>query len=121
MPTYDYACEGCGGFEAIRSLSVHNEPAACPGCGTPAPRVFATAPRLALLDGVTRTDLEINERARHEPRSSRDDQVGSRFRYAGISVWGIGRPDEVRVVGTLLGPIPELLHAAAGRSKEGFI
>ena len=72
MPTYDYACGACGGFDALRSLSQRDEPAACPACGTASPRVFANAPRLALLDDGTRTALATNERARHEPQSSRD-------------------------------------------------
>ena len=72
MPTYDYACAACGGFDAIRTLGQRNEPAACPDCGAASPRVFATAPRLALMEGSTRTAIETNERARHEPKSSRD-------------------------------------------------
>lgn len=72
MPTYDYACPACGGFDAYRSLSERNEPAHCPDCGTASPRVFATAPRLALMDGATRTAMGINERARHEPKRSGD-------------------------------------------------
>ena len=72
MPTYDYACAGCGGFDAIRSLGARDEPAACPDCGAAAPRVFVAAPRLALMDGSTRTALATNERARFEPKSSRD-------------------------------------------------
>jgi putative FmdB family regulatory protein len=72
MPTYDYACGGCGGFDAIRTLADRNEPAACPDCGSPSPRVFASAPRLALLDGGTRRAMDTNERARHEPRRSGD-------------------------------------------------
>ncbi|MBC7732759.1 MAG: zinc ribbon domain-containing protein [Bacteriovorax sp.] len=72
MPTYDYACAGCGGFDAIRSLAQRNEPAACPDCGAAAARVFVTAPRLALMASSTRNAIATNERARHEPKSSRD-------------------------------------------------
>lgn len=74
MPTYDYECRDCGAFDALRPLGERNEPAACPGCGGASPRVFATAPRLALMEGGTRRALDVNERARHEPRSSRDYQ-----------------------------------------------
>lgn len=74
MPTYDYACPDCGGFDAFRTLAARNEPAACPDCGAASPRVLASAPRLALLEGTTRRALDVNERARHEPRSSRDYQ-----------------------------------------------
>ena len=37
MPTYDYACPDCGGFDAFRSLADRNEPAACPDCGSASP------------------------------------------------------------------------------------
>jgi putative FmdB family regulatory protein len=73
MPTYDYACAGCGGFDAIRALARRDEPARCPDCGRASPRVFVTAPRLALMESGTRSAMATNERARHEPRSSRDD------------------------------------------------
>ena len=72
MPTYDYACATCGGFDAIRTLALRNDPAACPSCGTASPRVWAAAPQLALLASGTRAAFETNERARHEPKSSRD-------------------------------------------------
>lgn len=72
MPTYDYACSRCGGFDAFRSLAMRNEPAACPECGGAAPRVLASAPRLALMEGGIRQALETNERARHEPKRSGD-------------------------------------------------
>jgi putative FmdB family regulatory protein len=72
MPTYDYACSACGGFDAIRSVAQRDEPARCPECGLVAPRVFIAAPRLALMEGATRSALATNERARHEPKSSRD-------------------------------------------------
>lgn len=74
MPTYDYECRDCGGFDALRSLAQRNEPAACPACGAGSPRVFASAPRLGLLEEGTRRAMDVNERARHEPRSSRDYQ-----------------------------------------------
>ena len=72
MPTYDYACADCGGFDAFRSLADRNQPALCPDCGGASPRVFATAPRLALMDGGTRSAMATNERARHEPQRSGD-------------------------------------------------
>jgi putative FmdB family regulatory protein len=70
MPTYDYACASCGGFDAIRPSSVRNQPADCPGCGAASPRVFAVAPRLELLQADTRRAMDVNERARHEPQRS---------------------------------------------------
>src|SRR3954470_157687 len=72
MPTYDYACAGCGGFDAIRSLAARDAPAPCPACGEAAPRVFVAAPRLMLMEDAMRSAHATNERARHEPRSSRE-------------------------------------------------
>ncbi|MGY4827189.1 FmdB family zinc ribbon protein [Sphaerotilaceae bacterium SBD11-9] len=72
MPTYDYACPDCGGFDAFRTLAARNEAASCPDCGLASPRVLATAPRLALMDGGTRRAIDVNERARHEPKRSGD-------------------------------------------------
>jgi putative FmdB family regulatory protein len=72
MPTYDYACAGCGGFDAIRSLSQRDAPIDCPDCGRASTRVFVAAPRLALMESTTRTATATNERARHAPKSSRE-------------------------------------------------
>ena len=93
MPTYDYDCVQCGGFEALRPLRLRDEPAACPGCGTAAARVLAAAPRLALMADGTRRAMHTNERARHEPASSRDYDHGyARFKHpAGCGCCGSGR------------------------------
>ncbi len=72
MPTYDYACPACGGFDALRSVAARDEPAPCPACGAASHRVFAAAPRLALMDDSTRKAMATNERARHEPQRSSD-------------------------------------------------
>ncbi|MGE8403229.1 MAG: zinc ribbon domain-containing protein [Delftia tsuruhatensis] len=93
MPTYDYDCVQCGGFEALRPLRLRDEPAACPGCGTASARVLAAAPRLALMSDGTRRAMDTNERARHEPASSRDYDHGyARFKHpAGCGCCGSGR------------------------------
>jgi putative FmdB family regulatory protein len=70
MPTFDYRCRDCGGFEALRSMAERNQPAACPACGAASPRVLAAGPQLALLDGDMRSAMATNERARHEPKTS---------------------------------------------------
>jgi putative FmdB family regulatory protein len=72
MPTYDYDCADCGGFDALRSVAMRNHPAACPGCGAESPRVLVSAPRLACTSPEQRRMHETNERAQHAPRSSRD-------------------------------------------------
>ena len=71
MPTYDYACPDCGGFDAFRSLAQRNEPADCPACGTRSPRMLS-APRLSAMATGTRRAIEANERAANQPKSSRD-------------------------------------------------
>lgn len=81
MPTYDYACPGCGGFDAFRSLAQRNEPVDCPDCGTASPRVFATAPRLACVSGDTRRAIERNERSAHAPVSSKEYGGYPRLRH----------------------------------------
>ena len=78
MPTYDYACTDCGGFDAFRAVAERNQPCTCPTCGLGAPRVFASAPRLACTTPEQRRAFETNERAQHAPRSSRElDANGS--------------------------------------------
>ena len=81
MPTYDYACAHCGGFDAIRSLPERDRPATCPDCGADAGRVFVAAPRLALLEAGTRNAMATNERSRHEPGSSRDVAHPGRLKH----------------------------------------
>ena len=44
MPTYEYFCEDCGDFSALRPMSARNEPCACPHCGAEAYRVMLSAP-----------------------------------------------------------------------------
>lgn len=81
MPTYDYACPDCGGFEAFRSLAQRNDPANCPDCGTGSPRVFVSAPRLACLDSSTRIAMDTNERTKHAPMTSREYGAYQRLKH----------------------------------------
>ncbi|WOI46464.1 zinc ribbon domain-containing protein [Acidovorax sp. BLS4] len=94
MPTYDYQCATCGCFDALRSLALRNEPAACPRCSAASPRVFASAPRLACVSPEQRRAFDTNERAQHAPRSSRKGDEGSygRMRHpAGCGCCGSGK------------------------------
>lgn len=70
MPTYDYRCEACGPFEAVRRIAEREAPLACPQCQGAATRSWLAAPRLADMASDTRRAMDINERARHEPKSS---------------------------------------------------
>lgn len=72
MPTYDYRCSDCGGFDALRSVSQRDLPADCPDCGCASPRVMSSAPRLSLMAAGTRRAIAVNERAAHEPMRSGD-------------------------------------------------
>ncbi|WP_324294232.1 zinc ribbon domain-containing protein [Burkholderia cenocepacia] len=46
MPMYEYACPGCGVFDARRMVSERDIPACCPRCGQHAPRVRLTLPSI---------------------------------------------------------------------------
>ena len=50
MPTYDYECELCGPFTAMRPMAQFQDPCACPECGDGAPRTFLSAPAIASSD-----------------------------------------------------------------------
>ena len=47
MPIYDYACEACGPFTAMRPMAQFRDPCACPECGAAAPRTILNAPAIA--------------------------------------------------------------------------
>ena len=70
MPTYEYACPACGEFTALRPMAQRQDPLACPDCGAPAVRVFATAPAYTGLPAAVRQAHATNERSAHEPRQS---------------------------------------------------
>jgi putative FmdB family regulatory protein len=81
MPTYDYDCTACGAFDAIRSVSARDEPAACPQCNAASQRVFVNAPRLSCSSAEQRLAHDTNERAQHAPRASRDSGSYGRMRH----------------------------------------
>ncbi|GEP12557.1 FmdB family zinc ribbon protein [Methylobacterium gnaphalii] len=62
MPNYDYACEACGPFTAMRPMTQFRDPCACPVCGTGASRTFLSAPAIAGMDPTRRSTLASNER-----------------------------------------------------------
>lgn len=72
MPTYDYQCNDCGGFEARRNVSERDDTIGCPDCSAASVRVMSAAPRLALMSDGTRRAIATNERAAHEPKRSGD-------------------------------------------------
>ncbi|MCC7373850.1 MAG: zinc ribbon domain-containing protein [Verrucomicrobiales bacterium] len=76
MPFYDYYCRDCGEFALNRSIAQRDDRALCPQCNGAATRVV-TAPRLALMQPMTRMAQERNERSRHEPSVSQRHRCGS--------------------------------------------
>ncbi|MBN3835248.1 zinc ribbon domain-containing protein, partial [Burkholderia sp. Ac-20344] len=67
MPIYDFRCETCGPFVALRAIAERDAPCACPACGVQAARQLV-APALALMPGARRAAHATNERAAHAPR-----------------------------------------------------
>lgn len=70
MPVYEYHCEDCGVFEEIMPMSQFKAPCDCPTCGTAAPRVLITTPRLAAISSAKRHAHETNERSADSPKRS---------------------------------------------------
>lgn len=46
MPLYEFVCETCGPFAAMRPLSAFADPYACPDCGAESPRNLMASPSL---------------------------------------------------------------------------
>lgn len=69
MPIYSFACMTCGEFTDMRSMDRADEDAACPLCGSPAPRTVS-APYIwgRGVNPLVRHANERNERSAHEPR-----------------------------------------------------
>jgi putative FmdB family regulatory protein len=68
MPVYDYECEHCGVFTAMRPMAECERTHECPGCGVDAPRAFLTAPFFSAMSAERRTAHATNERSAHAPR-----------------------------------------------------
>jgi putative FmdB family regulatory protein len=68
MPVYEYMCDSCGAFTAIRSMRERDEPQVCPACQVHATRLILTAPASYCADSGARRAHAVNERASHEPR-----------------------------------------------------
>lgn len=75
MPIYDYRCEQCGEFSALRKMSEAGDSVACVECGEMAVRIIS-APYLALMDRNSRVANERNEKSAHEPKQVRRSSCG---------------------------------------------
>lgn len=62
MPVYDYDCDACGPFTALRPMAECRDPCVCAACGAAAPRAILSAPSLAGMDPARRRALASNER-----------------------------------------------------------
>jgi len=71
MPLYDYRCQDCGEFSVLRPLSQWRDPAPCPDCGGACERFVSGAPAVSALSSAMHRARAVNERAGHEPRSTR--------------------------------------------------
>ena len=67
MPVYDYLCDACGPFSAMRPMAEFQAPHPCQGCGAEARRAMLTAPAFAAMDGAARRAGTTNERSAHAP------------------------------------------------------
>ena len=75
MPIYEYECEACGVFTALRKMSESGEPAPCEMCGAESPRILSM-PSLAVLGNQQRQAHERNEKSANEPKFSRRSSCG---------------------------------------------
>lgn len=58
MPLYEFRCDGCGVFDAWRSLAESSTPADCPECQEPGRRIFSA---IGILSGSLRLKRENRE------------------------------------------------------------
>lgn len=91
MPMYEYACEACGSFTAVRRIDERDAPQPCPGCGHAARRQV-TATMLALMPSSRRVAHAGNERSAHAPSSSQGHRHGPGCGCSGGSVGLAGKP-----------------------------
>ena len=71
MPVYDYECDKCGVFTALRPMSKSAEACQCPDCGSMSERVFLTVPNFACMDASIRIAHATNEKAADQPKTSK--------------------------------------------------
>lgn len=75
MPLYEYECESCGVFTALRKMSESSLPACCDECGCESPRILSV-PKLAIMDKMQRSAHERNEKSANEPRTAKRSSCG---------------------------------------------
>ncbi len=75
MPVYEYECNTCGVFSALRKMSESRLPAFCKACGEESRRILSV-PKLAVMDKQQRTAHERNEKSAHVPKQTRRSSCG---------------------------------------------
>jgi putative FmdB family regulatory protein len=75
MPVYEYECNSCGVFTALRKMSESSQPTTCEDCGSESPRIMS-APRLAVLGKSQRMAHERNEKSAHDPKVAKRTSCG---------------------------------------------
>ncbi len=63
MPLYEYLCDECGPFTAVRAMAEFALPHVCDACGAEAPRAILSAPALSGIEPGRRRAHEVNERS----------------------------------------------------------
>lgn len=71
MPVYEYECRRHGYFEAMRPMSESQAQQPCPQCDRASPRVILSAAAVPFMAPAARHAHSTNERAQHEPKSSK--------------------------------------------------
>ena len=99
MPVYDYECDHCGPFSAMRPMADYRHSASCPTCDAAAPRVILSAPAMGLVSTEVRRAHGVNERAAHAPKTSAEVREAMREKKkahgAGCSCCGgSGKPSK---------------------------
>ena len=68
MPVYEYLCDDCGPFTAIRPMAECELPHECPDCAVSARRVLLTAPHCSSVSADVRRAHATNERSANAPK-----------------------------------------------------
>ena len=74
MPLYDYKCKQHGIFHELATFEDHDKPQPCPACGELSSRIILIAPEILAMPAEKRKAHATNEKSRHEPLRSTDEQ-----------------------------------------------
>jgi putative FmdB family regulatory protein len=89
MPTYDYSCRTCGGFEIWRDHREAGAPLPCPSCGSETKRLFSAPAVRAPSDPFGSASREVRARVERsrtgEPVTSYGSLPGRAIAHGGHS------------------------------------